>query len=182
MERELVLKDKMPLINERIRFEKLQVINHEGQNLGVISRRDALRLSEEAGLDLVLIADSGNEGAPVAKIMDHGKLLYGKKKKAADARKKQKVIKIKEIKIRPKIGDHDLQIKLRQSVGFLSDGNRVKITLVFKGREVANKSELGEVLFGKVDAFFNDASLKNLAMEKDVKLGLFWSRIYYMKS
>lgn len=172
----------MPLINERIRFDKLQVINNEGQNLGVISRRDALILSQEIGLDLVLIAEEGNEGAPVAKIMDHGKLLYGKKKKAADAKKKQKVIKVKEIKIRPKIGDHDLQIKLKQSVGFLSEGNRVKVTLVFKGREVANKNELSETLFGKVDAFFNDANLKNLAMERDTKPGQFLSRIYFIKS
>jgi len=160
----------------------MQLISQDGQNLGILTKREALKLAQEADLDLVLIADRGNEGVPVAKIMDYGKLLYAKKKKTAEAKKKQKVIKVKEIKIRPKISDHDLHTKLNQSIGFLEEGNRVKITLMFKGREVANKAELGDLLFKKIDAFLTESKLKNLSTEKDVKMGQLWSRLYYLKS
>lgn len=174
------MKDKS-LINENIRFDRLQVISLDGVNLGVISRFEALKLAQEASLDLVLISDKGNEGFPVAKIMDFGKVLYSKKKKATEAKKKQKVIKVKEIKIRPKIGDHDLEIKLNQTLGFLKEGKRVKITLIFKGREVVNRNEAGKVLFDKISEYFNSASLQNLESEKDVSMGQMWSRIYYLK-
>lgn len=175
------MKDHAP-INEKIRADKMQVITSEGQNLGIISKKEALKLAEQASLDLVIISEKGNEGLPVAKIMDYGKLLYSKKKKAADAKKKQKVIKVKEIKIRPKISDHDLHTKLNHSIDFLKEGNRVKFTLMFKGREVANKTELGEMLFNKIDTFLIEANLKNLTTEKDVKMGQIWSRLYYLKS
>lgn len=174
-------KDKLPLINERIRADKMQVINNEGVNLGVVSRGEALRLAQETGLDLVLIAEKGNEGYPVVKVMDFGKVIYAKKKKITEAKKKQKVIKVKEVKIRPKIGEHDLQIKLKQASQFLKDGMRVKVTLVFKGREVANKIELGSKLIEKIDSTFAQAGLKNLVTEKDIKIGQSWSRIYYLK-
>ena len=177
----MALKEKLPLINERIRFDKLQLINHEGQNIGLVSRFDALKLAQETGLDLVLIADKGAEGFPVAKIMDFGKVLYSKKKKATEAKKKQKVIKVKEIKIRPKISEHDLQIKLKQTTQFLVEGKRVKVNLVFKGREVVNRNEIGSKLFEKIDSFFAEAGLKNLVAEQDSKMGSSWSRIYYLK-
>jgi translation initiation factor IF-3 len=175
------LKENLPLINERIRHDKLQVITNEGQNLGVVSKRDALIMAQGSGLDLVLVTDKGAEGFPVAKIMDFGKVLYAKKKKAVDAKKKQKVIKVKEVKIRPKISDHDLQTKLRQAMQFFKEGKRVKITLVFKGREVATRNEFGSALFVKIDSTFANQGFNDLIMEKDLKLGQFWSRIYYLK-
>jgi len=178
----LAVKEKLPVINERIRAEKVQVINREGQNVGILLKRDALRLAEESHLDLVLISETGNEGFPVAKIMDFGKVVYSKKKKATEAKKKQKVIKVKEIKIRPKIGDHDLQTKIKQVGQFLEEGKRVKMTLVFKGREVGNKNELGSILFEKIDSALSEFGLKSLSTESDLKLGQFWSRVYYLKT
>ena len=95
------------LVNEKIRFDKMQVISQDGENFGVISRAEALQAARIAGLDLVLLTQSGTDGLPVAKIMDYGKALYAKKKQAADSKKSQKTIQIKEMKFRPKIGDHD---------------------------------------------------------------------------
>lgn len=175
------LKDKQPLANERIRYEHLQVIADDGFNLGVISREEALRRAHEVGLDLVLLSDEGAEGAPVAKIMDFGKALYSKKKKQVAAKKKQKVVKVKEIKVRPKIGDHDFQTKIRQMIQFLKEGNRVKMTLVFRGREVATRNERGGQLFEKIDQTLAESGIENLATERDTTMGQFWSRVYYIK-
>ena len=112
-----------------------------------------------AGLDLVIIADEGREGVPVAKIMDFGKSLYEKKKKQHDAKKHQKVIQIKEIKMGPKIGEHDFQTKMRQAIDFLKEGKRVKITFFFKGRENATKLERGTELYNKIDKSFEEYDL-----------------------
>ena len=160
----------------------MQVITDSGENLGTLSRFDALAKAREDGLDLVLMADSGPEGLPIVKIMDFGKMLYGKKKKLADAKKKQKIIKIKEVKFRPKIDEHDYQTKMKQAITFLEDGNRVKFTLMFRGRELANKEERGSQMFNKVDATFAEKGIENLEREKDMKLGSFWSRVYYIKT
>lgn len=169
-------------MNEKIRAPRLQVISEEGQNLGVVARHEALKLAEMAGLDLVIIADEGREGAPVAKVMDFGKSLYEKKKKQTEAKKHQKVIQIKEIKISPKIGEHDFQTKMRQAMEFLKEGKRVKVTLFFKGRENATKFERGAELFDKINAAFEAQDLlKNLIQEPDVKMGSLWSRIYFSK-
>lgn len=170
-----------PLINEKIRFDKMQVISHDGKNLGIISRDEALRLARQVELDLVLITEQGSEGYPVAKIMDFGKALYAKKKQLADAKKNQKVIQVKEIKLRPKIGEHDYQTKINQGVQFLKDGKHLKVTLMFKGRESATRDERGEELFAKIDASFEQAGLTKIAHEKDAKAPQFWSRIYYIK-
>ena len=115
-----------------------------------MTRGDALKIAQEAGLDLVMIAEEGREGVPVAKIMDFGKALYEKKKKQHEAKKHQKVIQIKEVKMGPKIGEHDFQTKMRQAIDFLKEGKRVKITLFFKGRENATKIERGTELFDKI--------------------------------
>ncbi len=169
-------------INEYIRAPRLQVITSEGNNLGVISRDEALRCARDAGLDLVLLADTGSMGAPIAKIADFGKLLYAKKKKLADAKKKQKVIKIKEVKLRPKIDEHDFQTKLRQACAFLQDGNRVKFTLVFRGRELAMKISHGQEMFVKINAFLAEKGLEMTGYEQETKLGHFWSRVYFLKT
>ncbi len=178
-----IKKESLPLMNEQIRAPQLQLIDHEGINIGVVPRAQALRMAQEAGLDLVLLADSGKDGVPVVKILDIGKALYEKKKKQAEAKKHQKVIQVKEIKMRPKIGEHDYQTKINQAIEFLKDGKRLKITLQFKGRENVLRDEHGGEMFKKVDKSFDDAGLtKNLVQEKDTRLGQFWSRIYFLKS
>ena len=171
-----------PLINEKIRFDKMQVISYDGKNLGVISRDEALRAARQVDLDLVLITDMGAEGCPVVKIMDFGKALYAKKKQLAEAKKNQKVIQIKELRLSPKIGEHDYQTKINQAVAFLKDGKHVKFTLVFKGRETATREERGEEMFAKIDSSFEAAGLTRIANEKDMKAPKLWSRVYYLKN
>ncbi len=173
----------MPLINEKIQAQQVQLISHKGENVGVISRSQALRMAEEAGLDLVMISSKGQDGVPVVKIMDFGKVIYEKKKKQIEAKKHQKVIQIKEIKLRPKIGEHDYQTKMKQTIQFLKDGKRVKITLFFKGRENIDKEKRGAELFEKINTTFEEHDLlKQLIQEKDSRAGQFWSKIYYLKS
>lgn len=169
------------LINEKIHFTKVQVISNDGQNLGAMDKNEALRLARQADLDLVLISDHGNEGVPVVKIMDFGKVIYAKKKQQAEAKKSQKVIQVKEAKLRPKIGDHDYQTKINQIIDFLKDGKHVKITVMFKGREAVTKEERGTELFNKINLSFEQAGLTKLVQEKDSKGPQFWSRVYYLK-
>ena len=171
-----------PIINEKIRFDKMQVISHDGKNLGVLPRDEALRLARQVGLDLVIIAEQGGDGLPVVKVMDFGKALYAKKKQQAEAKKNQKVIQIKEIKLRPKIGEHDYQTKINQAIEFLKDGKHLKVTLMFRGRETATREERGTEMFTKIDASFEAAGLTKLVQEKDAKTPQLWSRIYYLKS
>lgn len=172
----------MPLINEKIRAPKVQLIDHNGQNLGVISRQDALSTAMSAGLDLVLLSETGNLGFPVVKVMDFGKVIYEKKKKKSESKKHQKIIQVKEIKLSPKIGDHDFKTKMNQVLDFLQDGKRVKITLFFRGRENADRNERGGLMFEKIDQFFANHDLTdNLVQEKDGIAGKLWSRIYYLK-
>lgn len=178
------MKDKkeLPLINAQIRAPQVQIITKEGENLGVISRGEALRRAEEAGLDLVLLADKGKEGVPVVRIMDFGKVLYERKKKNVQTKKKQKTVQVKEIKLSPKIGEHDYQTKMKHAIEFLKEGKRVKITLFFKGRENIAKQERGTELFEKINNTLEEHGiLKDLVQEKDMKMGRFWSRIYYLK-
>ena len=180
-----MLKDKRenaPLINQQIRAESVQLITQDGENIGNISRTQALRQAEEAGLDLVLIAQSGKDGIPVVKIMDFGKVLYEKKKKTLEAKKHQKVIQVKEVKMNPKIGEHDYQTKIKQAIQFLTSGKRVKITLSFKGREMTTKDVRGAELFAKIQKSFEEQDwASNLVQEQDSKMGKMWSRIYYLK-
>ncbi len=176
-------KEALPLINEQIRASNVQLIDGDGVNVGVVSRAQALQIAEQAGLDLVLLSDSGKDGVPVVKVMDLGKALYEKKKKQNESKKHQKVIQIKEVKIRPKIGEHDYQTKINQAIDFLKDGKRLKITLFFKGRENATKDERGIEIFEKVNQSFEEHGIaKNLIQEKDTRLGQYWSRIYYLKN
>jgi translation initiation factor IF-3 len=175
-------RESAPLINQQIRAENVQLITQDGENIGTISRSQALRQAEEAGLDLVLIAQTGKEGIPVVKIMDFGKVLYEKKKKTIEAKKHQKVIQVKEIKMSPKIGEHDYQTKIKQAIQFLTSGKRVKITLSFRGREIATKDSRGAELFGKIQHSFEEHEwASNLVQEQDSKMGKMWSRIYYLK-
>ena len=175
-------KDLMPLINEQIRAPKVQLINHLGENIGIVNRSEALRLADEAGLDLVLLSQSSKDDVPVVKIMDCGKALYEKKKKQTEAKKKQRTIQVKEIKIRPTIGEHDYQTKMNHALEFLQEGKHVKITIFFKGRENMSKQERGTELFNRINKTFETQGiLHNLVQERDANIGQMWSRIYYLK-
>jgi translation initiation factor IF-3 len=127
-----------PRANRDIRgVREVQLIDQDGQNRGVTPFPDALRIAEEAGLDLVEIAP--NSTPPVCKILDYGKYRFLEQKKASEARKKQKTVEVKEIKLRPGIDDHDYDVKMKAMKGFFEEGNKVKITLRFRGREMAHQ-------------------------------------------
>jgi len=136
-----------PRINEEIRVREVHLIDKDGANRGTVLTAEALRLAQEAGLDLVEI--SPNVTPPVVKLLDFGKYKYHEQKKAAEARKKQKVVEVKEIKFRPMIDDHDYDVKMRSMVRFFEDGDKVKVTLRFRGREMAHQ-ELGTRLLDRV--------------------------------
>ncbi len=136
-----------PRINDRIRAPEIRLIGADGENVGVVTPGRALAMAEEAGLDLVEI--SPNAVPPVCKIMDFGKFKYEQQKREAEARKKQKIIEIKEIKFRPGTDDHDYQVKMRAVLKFLEEGDKVKVTLRFRGREMAHQ-ELGLELLNRV--------------------------------
>jgi translation initiation factor IF-3 len=173
-------KTETQLINEQIKSHKLRVISEDGENLGIMIRDAALNLARQKELDLVLLSDK--DEMPLVKIMDFGKSLYIKKKKMAEGKKKQKVIKVKEIKMKPKIGEHDFQTKLNQSVGFLKEGHKLKVTLVFSGREIEAMNTLGNAFFDRVDKSLIERGLTDLVHEKDASTGRFWSKIYYLKA
>jgi len=126
-----------PRVNEMINVRQVRLIDHDGQNIGVIGTEEAMAMAEEVGLDLVEI--SPNADPPVCKILDYGRFKYQAQKKANEARKKQKVIEVKEIKMRPNIDEHDYDVKMRAMQRFLDEGDKVKVTLRFRGREMAHQ-------------------------------------------
>jgi len=130
-----------PRINDRIRVPRVLVIDEEGNRLGEYLTQDAIDLAHDRGLDLVEVAP--NARPPVCRFADFGRLKYDKKKKEAQARKNQVVVEIKEIKLRPKTDQHDFDVKLKHIREFLEDGDKVKITVRFRGREIAHR-EVGE--------------------------------------
>ena len=136
-----------PRTNEEIRAREVQLIDHNGTNHGTVDTREAMTMAQEAALDLVEIAP--NSVPPVCKIMDYGKHKFQAQKKAAEARKKQKVVEIKEIKLRPMIDDHDYDVKMRSMQRFFEEGDKVKVTLRFRGREMAHQ-DLGAKLLNRV--------------------------------
>jgi translation initiation factor IF-3 len=133
-----------PRINDQIRARDVRLIDENGQNVGVVSRFDALQRATDAGLDLVEISPDAEP--PVCKILDYGKYKYQEQKKQAEARKNQKIVEIKEIKMRPGIDDHDYDVKMRAIKRFFEEGDKVKITLRFRGREMAHQHLGMEVL------------------------------------
>ncbi|NKC30922.1 translation initiation factor IF-3 [Roseomonas sp. BU-1] len=126
-----------PRVNEEIRVPQVRLIDQDGEMIGVMSARDALLRAYEVGLDLLEI--SPNAVPPVCKILDYGKYKYEQQKKANEARKRQKVVELKEIKVRPNIDDHDYEVKMRQMKEFIGEGDKVKVTLRFRGREMAHQ-------------------------------------------
>ena len=125
-------------INEMIQEAEVRLIGAEGEQIGVVTREDALERALGLGLDLVIVADNANP--PVCKIMDYGKFKYEEQKKKNEARKKQKTIDVKEIKLRPNIDVHDYDVKMRSMVKFLNEGDKVKVTMRFRGREMAHQN------------------------------------------
>ena len=144
-----------PRVNDEIRIPQVQLVDHEGQNRGIVPIDEARRLADEAGLDLVEI--SPNSRPPVVKILDYGKFKFQSQKKAAEARKKQKTVEVKEIKMRPNIDTHDYEVKMRAARRFLDEGDKVKVTLRFRGRELAHQ-ELGFQLLVRVRDELTEAS------------------------
>jgi translation initiation factor IF-3 len=142
-----------PRINDRIRNPEIRLIGADGENVGVVTPARAMQMAEEAGLDLVEI--SPNAEPPVCKIMDFGKYKYETQKRENEARKKQKIIEIKEIKFRPGTDTHDYDVKMRSVFKFLEEGDKVKITLRFRGREMAHQ-ELGLELLKRVEGDVTD--------------------------
>ena len=136
-----------PRVNEYIQSPEIRLIGAEGENIGVVTPERAIVLADEAGLDLVEI--SPNAAPPVCKIMDFGKYKYEQQKRESEARKKQKVIEVKEIKFRPGTDTHDYEVKMRSVFKFLENGDKVKITLRFRGREMAHQN-LGRELLERV--------------------------------
>ena len=150
-------------LNEEIRDKEIRVIGAEGGQLGIMSAEEANRIAEEQGLDLVKL--SPNAVPPVCKIMDYSKFCFDQKKKEKEAKKNQRVVEVKEIRMSPSIDTNDLNTKVKSALKFLGDGNRVKVSVRFRGREMAH-TDIGEKLL--ID--FAEACAEMATMEKNPKL------------
>lgn len=146
-------KSDEPRINGQINIPSVRLVDQNGNMVGVIATSEAIKMADLAGLDLVEISPGASP--PVCKILDYGKYRYEAQKKAHEARKKQKVVQIKEIKLRPTIDKHDLEIKVRNIIGFLEEGDKVRITLRFRGREMDHQ-ELGMQVLNRVQEMLTD--------------------------
>jgi translation initiation factor IF-3 len=146
-------------VNEQIKAKEVRLIDPNGKQIGIVSLSEALRYAEDYGLDLVEIAPTANP--PVCKIMDFGEFLYQEAKKAKEAKKKQKQIEIKEIKLSPKTDKHDLEVKIRHILRFLEDENKVRIRIVFKGREIAHPEMADRVLQAILEAVKDKAQIES---------------------
>jgi len=149
------IKQDLP-INEQIRAKQVQVINEEGKKIGPISLEEALNMAEEGKLDLVQVAP--NADVPICKIMNYGKYKFEQAKKEKEARKKQKTFEVKEIRITPNIEQHDFEFKAKNARKFIEDGNKVKITVRFRGREL-NYVKLGEQTLNNFIETLSDVSI-----------------------
>ena len=152
-----------PRINEEIRARELRVVGPENEQIGIMSGREALALAEEKHLDLVEIAP--NAKPPVARIMNYGKYRYEQQKREKEAKKKQKIVTLKEVKLRPHIEDHDFYVKMKNASKFLGEGNKVKVTIMFRGRELSHP-ELGMAVLTR----FAEELKETASIEKAAKL------------
>ena len=159
-------KDRGPRSNNRISSPEVQVIGSDGDNLGVLSTNEAISMAKNQGLDLIEIAP--NASPPVCKIMDMGKFKYDAQKKANLAKKKQKIVLLKEIKMRPVTETHDYEFKVKNAKKFISKGDKVKFTIRFKGRELQH-SHLGNQLMTKIKEDMKDVSKVELQPKFDGK-------------
>lgn len=148
-------------VNEKIKAREVRVIAPDGEQLGIMSLNDAVKIARSHNLDLVNVAPTANP--PVCKILDYGKYKYEQSKRDKEARKNQKVITVKEIKIRPNIDEHDFSVKVKNARKFLTNGDKVKVTVMFRGREVTHP-ELGEKLCNRLAEALSDiAQVENAA-------------------
>ena len=159
----LIAKKQKQRLNNEITADEIRLISEKGEQLGIVSLEAALEQTRESGLDLIEIAPNGRP--PVCKMVDYGKLKYEKKKKQQQSKKKQHVIKIKEIRLRPRIEEHDLMNKLNQGRKFLSNGAKLKVTLMFRGRELS-RIDLGRNVMERVLEELADIA----EVEKDIPL------------
>ncbi len=136
-------------MNRQIRAREVRLIDDEGNQLGIVETREAQKIADEAGLDLVEVAPNANP--PVCRVMDFGKYLYQEKKRAQEAKKKQHIFQVKEVKFRPMIDPHDYTVKLKRLLRFLDEGDKVKATVQFRGREMA-RMDLGYNLLKRLEA------------------------------
>jgi translation initiation factor IF-3 len=154
--------DKTARTNEGIRVREVRLIDGEGNQVGVVATEEALRMAREQGYDLVEVAPAARP--PVCRIMDFGKFMYQQKKKSHDSKKKQKQFQVKEVKFRPNIDDHDYDVKLRNALRFLEEGDKVKATVQFRGREMS-KPELGLSLMRRLAADIADRGVQESTPE-----------------
>ena len=153
-----------PRVNRRIRIPQVRVINDDGEQLGVIPTSEALAMAEERGLDLVEVSPKARP--PVCKIMDYGKYMYQLRKRAKEAKKRQHVTVVKEVKMRPKIEPHDYDFKVRHAREFLAAGDKVKMTVIFRGRELAHK-ELGRRVLERAIEDLSDVANVEVAIRAE---------------
>jgi translation initiation factor IF-3 len=154
----------LPQINERIRFPKIRVIDTDGAQLGIMTPMEAMPIAEEKELDLVLISDKADP--PVCRIMDYGKYKYEQEKKEREARKKQHTSDVKEVKMRYKIEEHDYKVRLNQAQRFIKDGDKVKATVMFRGREIQH-SDLAEDLLKRMATDLQEVAEVQQAPKKE---------------
>jgi translation initiation factor IF-3 len=166
-------------VNDGIKSDSVMVIGVNGENLGTVSRRQALALAEQENMDLVQVGEK--DSVAIARIMNFGKFIYEKKKQLSEAKKHQKLVQIKEIKLRPSIDEQDYKTKLNKAVECFRDGNKVKFTLQFKGREVPKMDEFGAKLFARISQDLAAKNVGTLQEEKDSRGGILWSKVYFVK-
>lgn len=136
-----------PRINRDIKVKEVRLINYNGENLGIVSINEALKIAQDAGLDLIEISPQVNP--PVCKVLDYGKYKYEQQKKKNEAKRNQKVVSVKELKLRPMIDTHDYEVKVKQAKKFLAQGDKVKFTMRYKGREMS-ANDMGKEVLNKL--------------------------------
>ena len=155
-----IQKQQRVRINEQIKVPEIRLIGPDGQQVGVMSVKEALAMAAEAHLDLVEVAPQASP--PVCRIMDYGKFKYQQSKKQQEARRRQTTIQVKEIKVRPKIEEHDMGFKLRNSRRFLEEGDKVKISVIFRGREIAHTDRGYRILAQMSEALADIATVEQM--------------------
>ncbi|HEY9906352.1 MAG TPA: translation initiation factor IF-3 [Thermosynechococcaceae cyanobacterium] len=154
----------LPTINDRIRFPKIRVIGADGDQLGIMTPREAMSIADERELDLVLVSDKADP--PVCRVMDYGKFKFEQEKKAREAKKKQHTVDVKEVKMRYKIEEHDYNVRINQAKRFLKDGDKVKATIMFRGREIQH-SDMAEDLLKRMAGDLSEVAEVQQAPKKE---------------
>ena len=160
---------ELPNINDRISYPNLRVVDADGSQLGVITREAALEVGKERGLDLVLVSEKADP--PVCRIMDYGKFKFEQEKKAKEAKKKSHQTEVKEVKMRYKIDEHDYQVRIGQAVRFLKSGDKVKCTVIFRGREIQHTALAEQLLYRMAKDLEESAELQQEPAHRGAEIG-----------